>query len=63
MTRVVESGSGYQSQGQYDLVIGTSWAGEHDIEVLFPAGTVTATAEPGDDLTIFADGRVQTGLQ
>ena len=58
MTRVVESGSGYQSQGEYDLVIGTSWTGDHDIEVLFPAGTVTATAEPGDDLTIYADGRV-----
>lgn len=63
MTRVVESGSGFQSQGQYDLLVGAPWSGEYDIEVLFPAGSVTATAEPGDDLTSFADGRVVQGLQ
>ena len=63
MTRVVESGSGLRSQNQYDLLVGTLWPGEHDISVRFADGIVTATAEPGDDLTIFADGRVQSGLQ
>ncbi len=63
MTRVIESGSGLRSQNQYDLVIGSPWPGEYDIAVRFATGIVTATADPGDDLTIFADGRVQTGLQ
>ncbi len=63
MTRVIESGSGYQSQGQYDLLVGAPWSGEYDIEVRFATGTVTATADLGDDLTIFADGRVVQGLQ
>ncbi|MGQ0430238.1 MAG: FG-GAP-like repeat-containing protein [Gammaproteobacteria bacterium] len=63
MIRVVESGSGLQSQGQYDLLVGAPWPGEYDIEVRFAAGTVTATADAGDDLTIFADGRVVAGLQ
>lgn len=63
MTRVVESGSGLHSQGQYDLNVGAPWRGEYDIAVRFASGVVTTTAEPGDDLTIFSDGRVQTGLQ
>ncbi|MGQ0385008.1 MAG: FG-GAP-like repeat-containing protein [Gammaproteobacteria bacterium] len=63
MMRVIESGSGFQSQGQYDLLVGAPWPGEYDIEVRFAGGVVTTTADPGDDLTIFADGRVVTGLQ
>jgi hypothetical protein len=59
MTRVVESGSGLQSQGGYDLIVGTLWTGRHDISVRFEDGVVTATADPGDDLAIFADGRVE----
>jgi hypothetical protein len=63
MTRVIESGSGLRAQGQYDLLVGAPWPGEYDIAVRFGNGTVNATAEPGDDLTIYADGRVVTGLQ
>ncbi len=63
MTRVVESGSGLRAQNQYDLLVGAQWPGEYDITVRFASGVVTATADPGDDLTIFADGRVQAGLQ
>lgn len=62
MTRVIDSGSGLQSQNQYDLIIGTPWPGVYDISVRFADGVVTATAESGDDLTIFADGRVEDGL-
>lgn len=62
MTRVVESGSGLRSQNQYDLIVGAPWTGTYDIAVRFGSGTVTATAEPGDDLTIFADGRVEDGI-
>jgi len=63
MTRVVESGSGLRSQNQYDLLVGAPWLGEYDISVRFATGTVNATAEPGDSLTIYADGRVVDGLQ
>jgi hypothetical protein len=63
MTRVIESGSGLRAQSQYDLLVGAPWPGEYDIAVRFAGGTVNATAEPGDDLTIFADGRVVSGLQ
>ncbi|MEX1993963.1 MAG: FG-GAP-like repeat-containing protein [Steroidobacteraceae bacterium] len=63
MKRVIESGSGLHAQNQYDLIVGAPWTGEYSIAVRFASGTVTATAEPGDDLTIFADGRVVEGLQ
>jgi hypothetical protein len=63
MTRVIESGSGLRSQGQYDLLVGAPWPGEYAISVRFAGGTVNATAERGDDLTIYADGRVVDGLQ
>ncbi|HUG03850.1 MAG TPA: FG-GAP-like repeat-containing protein [Steroidobacteraceae bacterium] len=62
MTRVIESGSGLHSQNQYDLLVGAPWPGEYEITVGFAAGDVTTTAEAGDELTIFADGRVEAGL-
>ena len=63
LTRVIDSGSGLQSQNQYDLIFGTPWPGTYDISVRFADGVVTATAISGNDLTIYADGRVVTGLQ
>jgi hypothetical protein len=63
MTRVIESGSGLHSQNQYDLIVGAPWTGEYAISVRFAAGVVNATAEAGDDLTIYADGRVEEGLE
>ena len=62
LTRVIDSGSGLQSQNQYDLIFGTPWPGVYDVTVQFSGGVVTTTAESGDDLTIFADGRVEEGL-
>jgi hypothetical protein len=62
MTRVVESGSGLRAQGDYDLLVGAPWGGEYEISVRFKDGWVTATAEQGDALTIYADGRVEDGL-
>jgi hypothetical protein len=59
ITRAVESGSGYRSQNQYDLIVGAPWNGEYDVTVRFADGEVTAVAEPGDELAIFADGRVE----
>ncbi len=63
MTRVIDSGSGLRSQGGYDLQFGGPWPGTYDVTVEFAAGSVTTTAEPGDDLTIYSDGRVETGLR
>jgi len=62
MTRVIESGSGLRAQGDYDLLVGAPWAGEYEISVRFKDGWVTATAEQGDELTLYADGRVEDGL-
>jgi hypothetical protein len=62
MTRVVESGSGLRAQGDYDLLVGAPWTGEYEISVRFADGWVTATAEQGDEVTIYADGRVEDGL-
>lgn len=62
MTRVVESGSGLRAQGDYDLLVGAPWAGEYEVSVRFKDGWVTTTAEQGDELTIYADGRVVDGL-
>ncbi len=59
LTRVIESGSGLHSQNQYDLLIGAPWPGEYEVTVGFAAGDVTTTAVIGDQLTIFADGRVE----
>ncbi len=63
MTRVIESGSGLQSQNQYDLLVGAPWLGTYDISVRFADGVVTATADPGAAITIFEDGRVEAGLK
>ena len=63
MTRVIESGSGLRAQNEYDLMFGAPWPGTYDVTVGFAAGDVTTTAEPGDRLTIFADGRVEDELE
>ena len=63
VTRVIESGSGLHSQNQYDLLVGAPWPGTYDISVRFANGVFNTTAVPGDNLTIFADGRVVAGLQ
>ncbi len=63
ITRVIESGSGLQSQNQYDLLVGAPWPGTYDVTVRFRSGTIATSASPGDSLTIYEDGRVVTGLQ
>jgi hypothetical protein len=63
ITRIVESGSGLRSQGSYDLLVGAPWPGDYEISVRFKDGWFTTTAQPGKQLTIYADGRVADGLQ
>lgn len=58
-TRVVESGSGLQSQNMYDLLFGAPWPGDYDVTVRFASGVVTTVAAAGDKLIIFEDGRVE----
>jgi len=59
MTRVVESGSGLRGQNMYDLVVGAPWTGDYEVTVRFAGGDVTTSAESGDALIIFEDGRVE----
>jgi hypothetical protein len=63
ITRVVESGSGLRSQGDYDLLVGAPWPGDYQVSVRFKDGWFTTTAKQGDKLTIYEDGRVVEGLQ
>ena len=58
LMRVVESGSGYMAQNGYDLLLGAPWAGDYEVSVRFPDGWFKTMARPGDELTIYADGRV-----
>jgi hypothetical protein len=59
MTRAVESGSGLRSQGMYDLLFGAPWPESYEVTVRFGNGVVTTTAEAGDGLIIYRDGRVE----
>jgi hypothetical protein len=69
LTRVVDGGSGYHSQNQYPILVGTPYEGAHEIEILFPAPAnpattvaVRATASPGQRLRILAPSlRYPTG--
>lgn len=61
--RVVESGSGYLAQGGYDLKVGAAYPGEYEIAVFQDGRIVRTTTTQGQDITIFADGRVSSGLR
>jgi len=70
MTRVIESGSGLQSQSQYDLLIGAPWPGTYDVSVRFAGGVVTGTVvggtvATGEEVAILPGGTVAKvrGLQ
>jgi hypothetical protein len=61
LTRVVDSGSGYHSQNQYPILIGTPYAGSHQVEIVFPDPTspgntvaVSASVNPGQYARVFA---------
>jgi hypothetical protein len=43
----------------YDLLIGAPWPGNYEVTVRFSDGVVTTTAEAGDGLIIYRDGRVE----
>jgi hypothetical protein len=56
MTQVVDGGSGYLANAQYELTFATPYSGAYSISVRFADGTYTATAHRGDHVTMRADG-------
>jgi hypothetical protein len=62
MVRIVESGSGYMAQGDYDLLIGAPWEGDYEVSVRFRSGWVNATVRQGQVVTMYEDNRLVMGL-
>jgi hypothetical protein len=58
MTRVVDSGSGFLSQGQYPVLIGTPYPGAHLVTVAFDVRTVELVVSPGEWKRVYRTGTV-----
>jgi hypothetical protein len=58
-TRVVDGGSGFLAQGQYELLIGTPYTGQFDVTVRFADAVRTFVVTAGQRVRLFADGRQQ----
>jgi hypothetical protein len=58
-TRVVDGGSGFLAQSQYELLIGTPYSGEFDVTVRFADALRTFVVSAGQRVRLFADGRQQ----
>ena len=58
ITRVVEGGSGFLSQGQYEQHFGSPFPGPHTVTVGFANGEKTFTIYPGQRLQVTQDGQV-----
>ncbi len=56
MTQIVDGGSGYLANNQYDLTFATPYAGAYSITVRFAGGSYSATAHSGDHVTMRANG-------
>jgi len=56
MTQVVDGGSGYLANTQYDLTFATPYPGAYTVSVRFADATYTTTAHIGDHVTLRADG-------
>ena len=56
MTQVVDGGSGYMSNGPYDLTFATPYFGAYTVSVRFAGATYTAVARIGDHVTMSANG-------
>ncbi len=57
-TRVVDSGSGYMAQNQYDLLVGTPYPVSHAVQVYFSTGIVEFTMNPGERKRVYPNGAV-----
>ena len=56
VTRVVDSGSGYMSQRDYDLHLASPFDGPHRLEVHYATGIVEAQVFPGQRLVVTPQG-------
>jgi hypothetical protein len=56
MTQVVDSGSGYMSNGPYDLTFAAPYFGAYTVSVRFADTTYTAIAGSGDHVMMYANG-------
>jgi hypothetical protein len=56
-TRIVDGGSGLLGQGPYAFLVGTPYAGELDVTIVFAAGTRQFVVRAGERTRLFADGR------
>ncbi len=57
-TRIVDGGSGFLSQNQYALLVGTPYAGAFTVSVRFDHGTVTFTMNAGEKRRVSRNGQV-----
>ncbi|MDC0996372.1 hypothetical protein OAT01_11670 [Pseudomonadales bacterium] len=60
MTRVIDGGSGFLANNQYQILVGLPFDDHYRIETKLPSGRLTVqNISAGDNVTIFADGTVQ----
>jgi hypothetical protein len=57
-TRVVDGGSGFLSQNQYPLLVGTLFQEPHTVTVYFDNGPVSFTVAPGERVRVHRGGLV-----
>jgi len=56
MTQVVDGGSGYLANGQYDLTFAAPYPGPYTVTVRFATGSYIAKVQPGSHVTMRANG-------
>lgn len=56
--RVVDGGSGYLSQNQYALLVGTLFQEPHTATVFFDSGPVSFTIAPGERVRVYRGGLI-----
>ncbi|WP_374611756.1 VCBS domain-containing protein [Sphingorhabdus sp.] len=59
LARSVDSGSGFLSQNQYQMMIGLPVSGEYLVEVYLADRVISFYATAGQSVDVYADGRVQ----
>lgn len=57
-TRIVDGGSGFLAQNQYDLLVGTPYSEMHAVTVYFRTGIVRFTMNPGERKRVYPNGTV-----
>jgi len=57
-TRIVDSGSGYMAQNQYDLLVGTGYSEAHVVRVFYSTGTVQFIMNPGERKRVYPNSTV-----